>query len=241
MRILVGISLLFILSLIGCKREVIPPDQVDIGKEYFPVSIGHFVEYSVDSIVFDDFNQKIDTNHMEFRDEISESFNDAEGRPSYVVDRYVRPDSTFAWSSLLSYYITATNFKLEVIEDNLRYIKLVFPVKLNTRWYGNTYLPTALNAELQWMDKWDYKYVNVNEPFQQGLVNMNNTLTVTEADYTEGDPNNPDAFSARTFSKEVYAKEVGLVYREVTRWVYQPSVVKFRKGFTLILQAIRHN
>jgi hypothetical protein len=120
-------------------------------------------------------------------------------------------------------------------------LKLVFPVKLNTRWYGNSYIPAGFNVDLQWFQDWDYKYVNVSEPYNNGNINFENTVTVNQVDITEGAPDEANEYSARTFAKEVYAKNVGLVYRELTRWVYQPTVSKYKKGFTLIMRAKKYN
>lgn len=238
-----NINLILLLSVVlmaACKRQVIPADEIDLGKEYMKLAVGHSIEYAVDSIIFDDFNQKTDTFQLEFRDEVASTFEDNEGRLSYVINRFYRQDSTYQWESFYSYYATATSDRIEVIDRNLRFIKLVFPVKLNTRWYGNSYLPTALNPELQWMDQWDYKYASINEPYSTGFMVFPSTLTVNQADYVEGNPADANAFSAQGFSQEVYAKNVGLIYKELTRWVYQPSVVKYRKGFTLIMKAKKH-
>ncbi|HAD33769.1 MAG TPA: hypothetical protein DCF44_04620, partial [Chitinophagaceae bacterium] len=115
----------------ACKRQVIPADETDLGKEYIKLAVGHSIEYAVDSIVFDDFNQKTDTFQLEFRDEVASTFEDNEGRLSYVINRFYRQDSTYQWESFYSYYATATSDRVEVIDRNMRYIKLVFPVKLN--------------------------------------------------------------------------------------------------------------
>jgi hypothetical protein len=229
------------LLLFSCKKEIIPADEVELGKDYYPLTTGHFIDYAVDSIVYNDFNQTTDTFKLEFKDEIEDQFLDNEGRTSYSIQRYYRQDSTYLWDENQTYYATTTSFKLEVVENNLRFIKLVFPVKLNTRWYGNTYIPASSNSDLQWLDGWDYKYLKVSEPFNNGKIEFTNTVTVTQVDNTEGAPDDPNQFSAHTFSKEVYAKNVGLVYRELTRWVYQPTVAKYKKGFTLIMRAKNYN
>lgn len=229
------------LFLISCEKEIIPADEVELGKNYFPLSVGHYVEYHVDSIVYNDFTQTTDTFSMEFRDEISSSFTDNENRASWVVDRYVRQDSTYAWTENMTYFVSSTSFRLESIENNLRFIRLVFPVKLNTKWYGNAYIPASFNNELKWFLGWEYKYVDVSEPFNTGYLNVENSVAVEQVDNTEGAPDNANEFSARTFAKEVYGQEIGLIYRELTRWEYQPTIAKYRKGFTLYMRAMRHN
>jgi len=242
-KFLKQLSLLLLpaLLLVSCEKEIIPADEVELGKDYFPRTVGHYVEYQVDSIIYNDFTQTTDTFRMEFRDEISSEFTDNENRPSYVVDRYVRQDSTYAWTENMSYYITATSFRMESIENNMRFIKLVFPVKLNTKWYGNAFIPASFNNELKWFLGWEYKYVNVSEPYNNGKLAVENTVTVNQVDNTEGAPDSENEFSARTYAKEVYGKNIGLIYRELTRWEYQPTIAKYRKGFTLYMRAIRHN
>ena len=226
---------------LSCGKDVIPADDVELGKDYYPLSVGHYVIYDVDSIIYNDFTSTTDTFNMEFKDVVSSEFTDNEGRPSFVIDRYLRQDSTFPWVENLTYYATSTNFRLEVIENNLRFIKMIFPVKLNTSWNGNSYIPYTFNNDLKWFTGWLYKYEKVNETAQIGSYTYNNTVTIPQADLTEGAPDNPNEYSARTFSKEIYAKQIGLIYRELTRWEYQSTGSKYRKGFTLLLKAKAHS
>ena len=44
--------------LFSCSKQTIPDSDVDLGKEYFPLKVGHFVEYAVDSIKYNDFTKK---------------------------------------------------------------------------------------------------------------------------------------------------------------------------------------
>ena len=202
---------------------------------------GHFIVYDVDSIIFNDFTKTIDTFSLQLKDEIGDEFTDDEGRTSYYVNRYRRATKNAPWEVDHIYYITQDNFKLEWKEDNLRFIKMVYPVKLNKKWKGNTYLPTQTNTEISWMDDWDYQYDDVLVSFNTSSKSYKNCHIINHADFTEGSPENPNAFSARTYSKEVFSKNVGMVYREITRWEYQPSGAKFRKGFTAIFKASSNN
>lgn len=225
-------------ALQSCEREVVPADDIELGKSYFPLSTGHTIEYAIDSIIYNDFTKTNDTSHMEFKDVIAEPFLDNEGRSSFLVDRYVRPDSTYNWMELMTYYITQTNFKIEVVENNLRFIKMVFPVKLKTAWDGNIYIPALIDKDLSWMAYWNYVYTAVNKPFNNGIQTFQNCVEIDQVDDKTNDPDVlPNSYASRTYSKEVYAKDIGLVYRELTHWVYQSEGSKYRNGFTVIYRA----
>ena len=225
----------------SCKRQVIPADDVELGKDYFPLTIGHFIEYDVDSILFNDFTKTVDTFHFELKDVVESEFADNEGRKSFIINRYKRQDATYPWKENLTYYTTETNFNIEVVEENLRFIKMVFPVKVNTKWNGNIYLPATLSAELKWLSGWDYKYVNINEPFSTGFLNFENTVTINHVDNVVGDSLDANNYSERTFSRERYAKNVGLISREQVYWDYQSETSKYRKGFMIIFRAKNFN
>ncbi len=227
-------------ALVGCKRTAVPAEDMGSGRDYFPSYTGHWIEYAVDSIIYNDFNETTDTFRMEFQDRWVDSFQDAENRPNWTVERYVRQDSTYPWTELMTYAIVQTDFRTELVEQNLRYIKMVYPVKYNTRWYGNLYIPTDFNPDYQWYKDWDYRFDSIGFLYQNNYLNFPQTLWVNQVDRTEGNPADTNAFSARTYGRERYARGVGLVYKELTRWVYQPAVNNYRKGFTLILHAKKH-
>ena len=56
-----------------------------------------------------------------------------------------------------------TNFRVEVVENNLRMIKLVFPVKLKTAWAGNIYIPAQIDDKLKWLWNWNYVYAYIRK------------------------------------------------------------------------------
>jgi hypothetical protein len=225
----------------SCQRStLVPSEDLSLGRDYFPVKMGHWIEYTVDSIIYNDFNETTDTFRMEFQDRMTDTFLDAENRPSMLVERMVRQDSTYPWTELMTYAITQTSARTDVVENNLQFIKMVFPVKYNTRWYGNLFIPTDFNPDYQWYKDWDYRYDSIASAYQHNNLYYPQTLWVNQADRTEGNPADTNAFSARTYSRERYARGVGLVYKELTRWVYQPAVNNYRKGFTLILHAKKY-
>ena len=130
----------------ACNKQTIQPPSQGLGWDYQPLTKGHYVIYDVDSIIFDDFNKRIDTFRLEMKDEIGDQFVDDQGREAHKVIRSVRYSATEPWVTNHVYYITQDSFKLEWTENNLRFIKMVFPVKLNKKWLGNSYIATQTNA-----------------------------------------------------------------------------------------------
>lgn len=226
----------------SCKKEIVPPEDISIGQEYFPTDIGHFVEYEVDSLLYNDFAMRVDTFHYELKDVITDTFYDNEQRLSQIITRYKRHTSTEPWTEDLIYYATKTPYRVEVVEDNLRFIKLVFPIKENVKWYGNSFIPTKLNSELAWLDQWYYKYDRISLPFTSGILIFNDGVVINQNDYSKGNPElYPDEYAAKIYAKEAYAKNIGLVYREIENWDYQATTTKYRHGFKLIFRAKNYN
>lgn len=235
-----SVVLLCIIVAAACSKQTIQPSPTDLGQDYQPLNKGHFIIYDVDSIIYDDFTKTVDTFYSEMKDEIGDEFIDDQGRTSHYVNRYQRKNNTEPWVISHIYYITQNEYRLEWKENNLRFIKMVYPVKLNKKWKGNSYMPTQTNTELSWMDDWDYRYTDVVAPYNTGSKTYNSCHIVDHADYIEGIPSDPNSYSARGFSKEVFAKGVGMIYREVTHWEYQANK-GFRNGFTTYLRAKSNN
>lgn len=239
--------LLLSLTIISCKRKVIPPGEIELGKEYYPINSGHFIEYDVDSMRYNNFSLDTEYVHLEFRDEIGDEFIDNEGRPSQFVKRFIRYSDTMAWYEHMTYYTTLTNYRLEVVENNLRFVKLVFPVKANTVWDGNVYLPASATSldEIKWYLDWDYKYKNINQEFDNGIIKFPNSMTVEASIGPKGtglinDSTSTINYSEFTAYKEVYTKNVGMVYKYLTHWEFQPNE-GFRNGFSVVFRAKNYN
>lgn len=227
----------------ACNRQTIEPLPTDLGMDYVSLESGHYIIYEVDSIVYNDFTQTVDTTHLQFKDEVGESFIDNEGRTAYIVNRTKRYNNADPWSADHTYSIFQDNFKFEWQENNLRFIKMVYPAKFNTRWYGNVYIASLTNSNLSWLNDWEYEYENIDESFNTGYKNYQKTVVVSQLDSLdgiEGNPLDPNSYSAYSYGREVYAKNVGMIFKEITRWEYQ-TTAKFRKGFTIIMRAKSNN
>ncbi len=229
----------------ACRKRSIPPEDISLGYDYVPLEIGKYIIYDVDSIIYNDFTLTTDTFKMEMKDEIAEEFSDNEGRSSYVINRYKRLNSSSNWSIEKSFYMTKTNFRVEKFQDNLRFINMVFPIKKNISWLGNVYIKTEDEIKYDWMVNWEYEYRNVDTTFKNGSKNYSNCVYIAQVNdslNTENENIISDTdYGSRTIGDEIYAKNVGMVYKKLVRWEYQPATVKYKKGFAVIMKAKDNN
>lgn len=186
----------------SCKKD--PVIHRDSGYGYYPSTPGHFVIYDADSTVYDSFRKDTVIYKYQMKEFCESVFTDNEGRPSVRLERYIRPFNpnkpydSLAWILKNVWYSTLTPVRAERMEGNQRFIKMIFPVKNGAYWNGN-----AQNT----LGDWEYKYTDVNTPSVFGGLSFDSTATIIQKDDTD--------LLNRRYYKEVYAKDAGLVYKEV--------------------------
>lgn len=173
-----------------------PPAPVVADHAFFPVDSGFTRIYEVDSIYWDAFTGNHDTVSYELKEVMAGIYIDNQGRKGQRIERYKKDDNGNwiiyrVWSSLL----TATT--AEVTEENIRYIKLTFPVAVNESWNGN-----AFNAE----GALNYTYQNTGGEMFGGF-NFPETATVIQ-------DNDPPNLLEDKYGEERYAKGTGIYYRK---------------------------
>jgi hypothetical protein len=221
-----GICLLFILlSVFSCNKvEKFPSEELS---EYTNLQVGKYIRYSLDSMRFVFFGQKDTTISYQAKDVVEAAITDNLGRPSWRIVRYLRDSASkneADWKPSMTYMVTPTRETIEVVENNQRYQKLKLPINNGFTWKGNAHIDTYNDLEMRFLDGWDYTYENVGATFtDSGRTSIPNTITVNQMD-AEGNIGNPTApIIQKVFSKEVYAKNIGMVYKDLIKWEYQAS------------------
>lgn len=246
------------LLVFSCKKQVDVIDSTDYQKARLTeltitLQPGKYITYRVDSTVFTNFGRTTEIHKYLVKHEVSAAITDNLDRPSYLVYTYITDTAaTQPWQPNGSYFITVLDDQVEVIEDNLRVIKLHIPVRDGTTWKGNSYLPShpyssfGLSIDDN-MGDWDFHF----DGGLQSSVNMqgqnyNDVYAVQEDD--EVDPiTGPDDFGSVSFAREMYSKNIGLVYRELTMWEQQPNFTPpntydpYRLGFGIKMWMVDHN
>ena len=236
-----------ILLLNSCeKKDDYSTPQVT---DYLKLEIGSYVRYRLDSTIWVNFGQKDTVLKYQAKDVVDAAITDNLGRPSYRIVRYISDTTgTDPWVPTATFLLTPTRESVELVENNLRFVKLKLPVLEGYNWKGNSYVSTQSadpNWEFRFMDDWDYTYENVNGPYTVWNNQIvENTLTVNQRDETIGFPNDPAAYSEFTTSQEVFGKNIGLIYRNFLHWEYQPpngGNPGYKSGYGIRMVMIDHN
>ncbi len=124
------------LAFVGCKKGESP--EADLGLGYYPNVIGSWIEYQVDSIGRDDEAGLHDTVSYRLKEKVVEAYYDPQGRLAYRVHRMVR-NSAGEWVVRDVWTRTKDNYYAESTEENMRLLKLSFPVSTGRTWDVNVY------------------------------------------------------------------------------------------------------
>lgn len=198
------------LLLLACGRET-EPFEMDFDHAYFPLELGRAWEYEVDSIIFASSIAGSDSVRCLVREEVKEFFITSNGDTVYRVERFERPDESQDWQIRKVVALSRSKSQATRTEDNLRFIKLVFPFREGANWDGNLHIDKNLRiivaGELLEMFKdWDYRILGKGMPFNNGIRNFDDAVVVSLAD--------SENLIERRFVREVYANGIGLVYME---------------------------
>jgi hypothetical protein len=222
--------------------------------DYMPLQPGKYIHYRLDSTRYVNFGQNDTVISYDAKDVVDEQITDNEGRPSYRVIRYLRDIASVDsadYSPSMTYMVTPTRNVIEVSEENLRFQKLKLPVTEGFSWRGNTYLPTSPFYDVyqfgndQDIDLWDYTYQNVDQSAEINGNVYDSTVTVLQiADSSNVPIEFPDGLAYKNYWVEQYAKNVGMIYKEVAMWEYQPPNAGnpgYISGFGIKMSIIDHN
>lgn len=178
------------------------------------------MEYKVDSTWQDDPAGPIGSveSHYFLRDLNESSFIDEENRPAIRVERYSKYSPFGEWSIKDVWFRTRTVKVAEQNEENVVFIKHNFPVRAGKKWNGNSKNTLESLQEMYNQitvpEVWEYQYTNVDEPYTINGLTFDSTITVIQID-------RPVSVGLDLFSKEVYAKNVGLIHKQLRMYNIQ--------------------
>ncbi|MBS1618340.1 MAG: hypothetical protein JST76_07470 [Bacteroidetes bacterium] len=210
-RVSYSLIIAALLALAGCKQDTDKMTLSPMLYDYAPQHVGHYLIYDVDSITYSysDPVQTVDTVHYQIQELISDSFYDNLGNVAYRIEVSKRYDTISSLSVVdRAWYSFRTRNTYEKVEDDLHFIKLVFPPVNGITWNGNSYLPASDTTSdiYQTYAGWTYTYSEVNSPKAINGLGFDSALVVTEV--------NEENLINKKLSRETYALHVGLMYKE---------------------------
>ena len=127
------------------------------------MNLGDWIIYDIDSVYYDDFFEptKIDSINYQIKEVVADTFRDLTGNLTYRIERFRRNDTSQNWKLYNVWSVNKFERLVERTEQNLRYIKMIFPIDENKTWKGNTYINASGNID--YMDGWDYIYSDMHK------------------------------------------------------------------------------
>lgn len=206
--------ILVILWLAACKEETEAP--IDLQYDYFPLAVGKYWVYQVDSVLYvpdATLGTRLDSATIFIKEEILESFVDNADDTIYKVERFERTSNAESWQFKKVFTINRNRTQAIQTEDNLRLLKLVFPLQEGKPWNSTIFLPDVDNFKINIASQpvaifkhWETEATAIGEPMQVGSFNFDETASISYAAETNV------TIEYRVVA-EVYAKGIGLVKR----------------------------
>ncbi|MGL1885202.1 MAG: hypothetical protein OCD76_01710 [Reichenbachiella sp.] len=196
-------SLIVILSifLLSCESEV-ENDIARLGVNYFPLSVGQFRQYDVIETRY--YLIGPEKEQYQIREDVVDSTLISNTHITYKIDRYKRADESDTWS-LDSVWTANVNTQRAVLtENNIDFIKLVFPILTGNSWDANTY-----NSDVGEF----YRYEDVLMDTLIADIDYFDAIKVIQSDLGDDGLGRDDRY-------EIYAPNTGLIYKNSIIWEY---------------------
>lgn len=201
----------------GCERYMEAPQNAQTDQHtYFPLKIGQTWEYLQDSIVYDigPSGSVLDSSQSWVKLSVVDTFQGQMMEQIFIVARFERKKLTDDWVFMRHETAERTATQAIWTEDNVRFLKIVFPFTLRSNWDGNIWIDKnreilLAGERIRPYTNWEYKVDSVDIPAVVGPFSFDSTLLITEAD--------DENIIEKRFSRVRYAKHIGLVWRE--QWI----------------------
>ena len=185
------------LAVVSCDSsdETRPLETV---KDYLPLRKSRFQVYDITETKY--ILGVPETFVFELKSVITDSFPNAEGNFTYVIHRSRRNAGETNFADFDTWSARSDNREVVVNEENISFLKIKSPVAKGREWNGNTY-----NAQVEDI----YALEDVQTSYAVNGETFVDCIVINQND-------NQDFVVTLDQRKEVYAKNIGLVYKEVT-------------------------
>lgn len=191
--------LLIVISCDPVEQMVRPTDEA-----YYPIEVGRYWIYDVVNVTYG--AQSMIENRFEQKIAVVDSFQVSTGEITYVFHLSERPDQQSSWQYMNTWSARIDPVQLLVTEGTTTFVKLTFPISKGKSWNGNAF-NTLGGSELCDDARCDlYEITEVETDFSTAFESYGEAVVVTQND-------DVDAIVGNDIRKEVFVRNVGLVYK----------------------------
>ncbi|NRA11727.1 MAG: hypothetical protein HRT57_07220 [Crocinitomicaceae bacterium] len=220
------INLLFTITLVvtaviftSCKQDPAPQFHY----EYFGLKEGRYVIYDVVEVEHDDAIQVHETTTYQLKTVWGGEYIDNEGRSACEFRRYKRDTPADPWVYSDLWTGVYDGIRAELIEENQRIVKLVFAPTLLKQWDANAY---------NMIGERDCYYRDIHEDTIMNNVKFDSTLVVEIDEFV--------SLIDTVRNYEIYAKDVGLIYKHYVDNHYQFTTTNVILGTEIYYMYVEH-
>lgn len=202
-----ALGLVSIISISACQKSI-EPDDKRLGYAYFPLEIGRYIVYNVEENAYQVADSgRPQKRFYQLKEIVTDTFTNLSGEKQFVLERYVRTSFDSPWQIDSVWSALRTGSQAIKFENNVPYIKLVFPTENNKRWNGNAYNNKGEQT---------YRITDYRKPKTFGELSFSNTLKV--------EMGKDSSLVSHIQREEIFALDVGLVYlfRKNVRYFSDP-------------------
>jgi len=242
---ILGLFAAFTLFSCGEGTVIAPSDPPEA---YYPIEVGKYWVYQVDSIIYDDLGDKICPTSGYIREELKSVLSQDDLSTVYVLEKSYRKLPTDTWQITDIWTLTQGRNFIQRSEENLRFVKMQTPLRVGNTWEGNQFdselILTVKDEAIAIYKNWAYEVLEVGLAEEIAGVSYEDLMVIQQAD--------DENLIERRYSVEKYAKDVGLVFREMEIFDTQCDgnlsncegltwLEKAERGYAVTQTLIEHN
>jgi uncharacterized lipoprotein YehR (DUF1307 family) len=221
------------------------PKTFEKDYEYFPLSVGKYIVYEVDSITYRLKESKLiqDSVHFQAKEEIVDTLYDNLGVLNYKIEYFERKNSTEKWQVKKVWRAQRGERQAIRTEEGFRSIKMTFPLTKRKTWNANVFIDNAAEVTIgdqpiaAFKDWKELQIADLAQPEKIGKLVFDDILSInTRIDAT-------NQVELRRL-EEKYARGVGLVSKtlsvldtqcdgDLSKCIAIPWEKKAERGFRL--------
>ena len=218
---LFGYLMVTCLFMMACKKNKIEPSKPISGVDYFPLTDNLTWIYQVDSIIYNSFQLPgtgPDTSVYWVKESTVEDLSDAIDPLKKKLERSISYDSGKTWNFDRYFMLIRNNSQAIRNDNNIKEIKLSFPITELKSWNGNQYNNLG---EKEYIYNWVFK------PFVSLGQNQDSSIKILQRNVKNQIRDNVEYEIYLPNKGMVYKETVDLSYKDLQRTKIDGKIVKY--------------